>query len=117
MLGQNKFLKYSSVTLSAIIFYWAILSHFHSAIPAPTLLLRTLAALVGTALLVLVCAPLDVHMFWAIIHLSPFLITAKASDPMVDAVIVTGYGLFLVACGGSNPYTKLEEIVKSNKVK
>jgi len=56
-------------------------------------------------------------MFWAIIHLSPFLITAKASDPMVDAVIVTGYGLFLVACGGSNPYTKLEEIVKSNKVK
>ena len=111
MLGQKDFLKYSSFTLSAIIFYWAILSQFHSAIPAPTLLLRTLAALVGTALLVLVCAPLDVHMFWAIIHLSPFLITAKASDPMVDAVIVAGYGLFLTACGGSNPYAHLRAMM------
>jgi len=111
MMFQKNYLKYSSLTLSAIILYWAVISELYVEIPAPTLLLRAVAATVGTAMLAFVCAPLDVHVFWAIIHLSPFLITAKASDPKVDALVVTAYGLLLSLSGDNNPYANLRPII------
>ena len=112
---QKNYLKYSTMTLSVIIFYWSLISVLYSKVPTPTLFLRATAAIIGTiATITVVDCPLDVHIFWVIIHFSPLFMNGTTPQPKIDMYVVVIYSIFLIFSGSNNPYINLANISGSN---
>ena len=110
---QKKYLTYASFTLSAIIFYWALISVLYTKVPTPTLFLRATAAIIGTIILLVLHVPIDVHILWAIIHFSPFFMNGTAPQPKIDAYVVGIYAILLIFSGSNNPYINLLNITNN----
>ena len=103
----KEYLKYSSYTLSAVVSLWTLVSQtFATQVPVPTFSLRMGTALVGTAMLLSIDVPLQLHVFWGLIHFLPLTVKSQNSDVKLDKFIVVTYVL-LLAIHKRNPYTKL----------
>jgi len=98
-------------TISVWVAVWSLVSAVRD-VPPPTMTLRVVVAIVGTAILLWGRAPVNVHVFWAIIHVLPFAATFAATAtprPVLDTLIILLYFLFVVNRG--HPYNKLYSIL------